>query len=89
LLDGIQPHAAYLGHCTYRITRYGFLLTADFTLYLPVLSRLLVRHAHVMERLRREIASVLEDGPIPSRQQIRRTPYLACVIKESEFKLFV
>ncbi|KAJ5846654.1 hypothetical protein N7534_010323 [Penicillium rubens] len=45
--------------------------------------RLLVRHAHVMERLRREIASVMEGGTTPSREQIRRMPYLACVIKES------
>ncbi|KAJ5255207.1 hypothetical protein N7505_010358 [Penicillium chrysogenum] len=51
--------------------------------------RLLVRHAHVMERLRREIASVMEGGTTPSREQIRRMPYLACVIKESEFKTFV
>ena len=42
-----------------------------------------------MERLRREIASVMEGRPIPSREQIRRMPYLTCVIKESEFKLFV
>ncbi|KAJ6095743.1 hypothetical protein N7486_006489 [Penicillium sp. IBT 16267x] len=45
--------------------------------------RLLVRHPNVMARLRREIASVMESDYIPSREQIKRIPYLACVIKES------
>ncbi|KAJ5129843.1 uncharacterized protein N7515_005882 [Penicillium bovifimosum] len=43
----------------------------------------MLRHTHVMERLRGEIASVMGGGSIPSREQIRRMPYLACVIKES------
>lgn len=38
-----------------------------------------------MERLRREIASVMEGGSIPSRDQIKKMQYLACVIKESAF----
>ena len=36
-----------------------------------------------MERLRREIASIMEANLTPSREQIRKMPYLACVIKES------
>ncbi|KAJ5358207.1 hypothetical protein N7541_005365 [Penicillium brevicompactum] len=36
-----------------------------------------------MERLPREIASIMEVSPTPSREQIRKMPYLACVIKES------
>ncbi|OXV09344.1 hypothetical protein Egran_02892 [Elaphomyces granulatus] len=45
--------------------------------------RLLVRHKHVMDRLRREIYSVMGDSEIPSREQIRKMPYLAYVIRES------
>ena len=47
-------------------------------------SRLLVRHPPVMERLRREIVSVLSDQEQPSREQIRKMPYLALVVKESQ-----
>lgn len=50
---------------------------------MSIFSRLLVRHSNVMERLRREIASIMEVSPTPSREQIRKMPYLACVIKES------
>ncbi|CZR56279.1 probable cytochrome P450 alkane hydroxylase [Phialocephala subalpina] len=45
--------------------------------------RLLVRHHHIMDRLRREISSVMGESEHPSREQIRRMPFLACVIKES------
>jgi cytochrome P450 len=45
--------------------------------------RLLIRHENVMKRLRQEVASVMEGGHIPSREQIKKMPYLACVIKES------
>ncbi|OIW28801.1 cytochrome P450 [Coniochaeta ligniaria NRRL 30616] len=45
--------------------------------------RLLVRHSAVMERLRREVKSVMGDLTRPTREQIRRMPFLACVIKES------
>lgn len=47
------------------------------------ISRLLVRHVNVMKRLRLEISSVMEGGQVPTRDQIRKMPYLACVIKES------
>ena len=47
-------------------------------------SRLLVRHPQVMDRLRREIVSVLGGGEHPTRDQIRRMPYLASVVKESQ-----
>ena len=46
-------------------------------------SRLLVRHPNVMNRLRKEIVSVMGNQEQPSRQQIRRMPYLARVVKES------
>ncbi|KAF1991541.1 cytochrome P450 [Aulographum hederae CBS 113979] len=45
--------------------------------------RLLVRHPHVLSRLRSEVASVMKNSPHPNREQIRKMPYLACVIKES------
>lgn len=47
-------------------------------------SRLLVRHPKVMERLRREVSSVMRDSLSPSREQIKKMPFLACVIKEGE-----
>ncbi|KAJ5549937.1 hypothetical protein N7461_004635 [Penicillium sp. DV-2018c] len=46
--------------------------------------RLLVRHEYAMKRLREEIASVMEGNLTPNRDQIKKMPYLACVIKESE-----
>ena len=46
-------------------------------------SRLLVRHDRVMSRLRKEVQSVMDDTECPSREQIRKMPYLASVIKES------
>lgn len=46
-------------------------------------SRLLVRHEGVMDRLRREIYSTMGDSEHPTRKQIKKMPYLACVIKES------
>ena len=36
-----------------------------------------------MERLRKEVVSVVSDAAHPTREQIRRMPYLANVIKES------
>ncbi|KAK0750308.1 cytochrome P450 [Schizothecium vesticola] len=45
--------------------------------------RLLVRHPPVMERLRREIKSVMGDQENPAREQIRKIPFLECVINES------
>ena len=57
-----------------------------------VISRLLIRYVDIIERLRHEIASVMEGGQLPTRDQIRKMPYLACVIKESgseQFGLFL
>jgi len=48
-------------------------------------SRLLVRHTHVMDRLRREVKSIMGESEHPTREQIRKMPYLACIIKESGF----
>ena len=45
--------------------------------------RLLVRHAWVMDRLRQEVLSVVGDAADPTREQIRRMPYLANVLIES------
>jgi hypothetical protein len=46
-------------------------------------SWLLVRHPQVMSRLRQEIAAVMKDFETPTRELIRRMPFLSCVIKES------
>ena len=45
--------------------------------------RLLVREASVMERLRLEINTFLGKEEHPTREHIRKIPYLALVIKES------
>lgn len=45
--------------------------------------RLLVRHPRAMSRLREEIISVIGEEHYPTREQIRRMPYLATVVKES------
>lgn len=45
--------------------------------------RLLIRHEHVMKRLRQEITTVMKDDLTPSREQIRKIKYLSYVIKES------
>ncbi|KAL2040798.1 hypothetical protein N7G274_006256 [Stereocaulon virgatum] len=45
--------------------------------------RLLIRHDAIMGRLRREIRSVIGEDQHPSREQIKRMPFLASVIKES------
>lgn len=38
-----------------------------------------------MDRLRTEVAGVMSDSEYPSREQIKRMPFLACIIKESEY----
>ncbi|KAJ9607305.1 hypothetical protein H2200_008378 [Cladophialophora chaetospira] len=45
--------------------------------------RLLVRHPDTLARLRKEISSIMGDSLHPSREKIRKMPFLACVIKES------
>ncbi|KAK2736912.1 hypothetical protein FQN57_000515 [Myotisia sp. PD_48] len=45
--------------------------------------RLLVRHPHMMDRLRNEIASVMDGSTHPTRQHVRKMAYLDCVVKES------
>ncbi|KAB8276476.1 n-alkane-inducible cytochrome P450 [Aspergillus minisclerotigenes] len=45
--------------------------------------RLLVRHGHVMCRLRDEISSITGRSGYPTRDQMRRMAYLDCVIKET------
>ena len=50
---------------------------------LRYLRRLLVRHSPVMKRLREEVQAVIGDAEPPTREQIRKMPYLAMVIKES------
>jgi hypothetical protein len=47
-------------------------------------SRLLVRHEHVLRRLRDEIKSMIGDSQDPRREQIQKMAYLSCVIKESK-----
>ncbi|KAJ6019782.1 hypothetical protein N7499_003121 [Penicillium canescens] len=48
--------------------------------------RLLVRNPRVMNRLRQEIASVIEACPTPTRDQIGKMLYHKSVIKESGFR---
>ncbi|CAG8977173.1 hypothetical protein HYALB_00003394 [Hymenoscyphus albidus] len=45
--------------------------------------RLLIRNDMVMEKLRKEISSIMDSSAHPTREQIKRMPYLSCVIKES------
>lgn len=52
--------------------------------------RLLARHQGVLERLREEIAGVCglgEDSGLPSREDLKRLPYLHLVIKEGKSTL--
>ena len=44
--------------------------------------RLQVRHGPVVECLRTEINSVLGEAEYPTREQIRKMPYLALMVKE-------
>lgn len=44
-------------------------------------SRLLVQHPQAMIRLRQEVSSIMADSRHPARQQIRKMPFLTCVIK--------
>ncbi|PQE13010.1 n-alkane-inducible cytochrome P450 protein [Rutstroemia sp. NJR-2017a BBW] len=44
--------------------------------------RLLVRHPNVMKRLRQEIRSIMNEDGLPTREQLRKMPFLACVVKE-------
>jgi cytochrome P450 len=41
-----------------------------------------------MLKVRNEIDAVMRDSRLPSREQLRRMPYLSCVIKESACVLF-
>ncbi|KAI1323340.1 cytochrome P450 [Xylariaceae sp. FL0255] len=45
--------------------------------------RLLVRHPKTMARLRLEISAIMGDSPEATREEIRKMPFLACVVKES------
>ncbi|KAK5995964.1 Cytochrome P450 [Cladobotryum mycophilum] len=45
--------------------------------------RLLVRHPDVMARLRKEVRSIMGNSTSATREQLRRMPFLACVVKES------
>ena len=47
-------------------------------------SRLLLRNSDVLERLRREIETVVGDEKDITRAHIQRMPYLHNVLKESE-----
>jgi septum formation topological specificity factor MinE len=46
-------------------------------------SRLLVRHPHVMSRLREEIISVLAGKTELNREDLKKTTYLSNILKES------
>jgi len=47
-------------------------------------SFLLVRHPHVMEKLRTEVSSECSSNPNLSRSDLKRLPYLQNVLKESK-----
>lgn len=47
-------------------------------------SRLLVRHPDTMDRLRKEVYSVIGKSDQPARKHIRRMPFLVSVIRESK-----
>jgi hypothetical protein len=49
------------------------------------LSFLLVRHRPALERLQREIRTVVGDQERLTRAQISKLPYLRCVLNESKF----
>jgi hypothetical protein len=46
------------------------------------LSFLLVRHPTVLQRLRREIAAVVEPNEALTRAHLTKIPYLKCVLNE-------
>ncbi len=49
-----------------------------------VFSRLLVRHPHVMDRLRNEITSVLAGKSELNREDLKKMTYLSNILKESK-----
>lgn len=84
LLAGRDTTACCLSWTLFVSLRIWFWLFDYADFLWRILSRLLVRHPNVMGRLRREITTIMEASPTPSRDQIRKIPYLACVIKESK-----
>ncbi len=48
-----------------------------------IVSRLLVRHPHVMSRLREEIISVLAGKSELNREDLKKMIYLSNILKES------
>lgn len=42
-----------------------------------------------MQRLRAEVTSVMDEAEYPTRERIRKMPYLSCVIKESVCRLVI
>ena len=74
--DETQRHAVFPGLCLYL---YALLETSepDSDLLLSCYRRrLLVRHNSVMERLREEVHTIVGYGKHPTREQIRKMPYL-------------
>lgn len=51
---------------------------------LTLLSFLLVRHKPVLQRLQREIRTIVGDQEQLTRGQINKLPYLKCVLNESK-----
>ena len=50
-------------------------------------SHLLLRHPAVLERVNKEIRSVLGENLDLTRAHIRKMPYLKCVLDESKYIL--
>lgn len=51
-----------------------------------MISRLLVRHPPILERLRQEVTTVIGSSSHITREALRKMPYLNCIIKECKLK---
>src|SRR5271154_6210353 len=77
-LEGIQLRALCHGHCAYQLS-----FRVERTV-LTYFSFLLVRHPTVLQRLREEIAAVVEPDEALTRAHLAKIPYLKCVLSESK-----
>lgn len=52
-------------------------------------SFLLLRHSHALERLRKEVSTVMADEKTPNRELIQKLSWLKCVLNESMSSLVI
>jgi len=77
-----------MSHVMDNVRNLARLSTQETILHvLTCLSFLLVRHKPVLERVQREIRTVIGDQERITRVQISKLPYLRCVLNESKFRL--